>query len=77
MTVDFQILADKSIAGEKLSESEIQSVLNASQSEFLSVLDAAYKVRHHFWQNKVTIHIINNAKNGNCPEDCEIGRAHV
>ena len=28
------------------------------------------KFRQHYFDKKVRIHILNNAKNGNCPEDC-------
>ena len=70
MSIDFKALAEKSISGEIISHEEAMSIWYANETEFLSVLNAAYTVRHHYWQNKVTIHIINNAKNGNCPEDC-------
>ena len=38
--------------------------------ELLPLLDAAFEVRKKFTGKEVTIHIINNAQNGFCPEDC-------
>jgi len=34
------------------------------------VLDLAERARKHFFGNRVRAHILNNIKNGNCPEDC-------
>jgi biotin synthase len=34
------------------------------------LLDAAYQVRKKYTGNEVQLHIINNAQNGFCPEDC-------
>ena len=45
-------------------------LFNADTQSLLSVLDAANTVRQRHWGNLVTIHRINNAQNGYCPEDC-------
>ena len=34
------------------------------------LLEAASKLRYKYFSNKVQIHIINNIRNGTCPEDC-------
>lgn len=62
--------AERAIAGEALTRDEARSVLNAPDSEFLKLVDAAAKVRRHFHGNKVQIHILENAQMGGCPEDC-------
>jgi biotin synthase len=36
----------------------------------LSLVQAAYQVRRHYFGKSVQVHIINNAQNGHCPEDC-------
>ena len=36
----------------------------------MPLLSAAYEVRKKFRGKEVTVHIINNAQNGHCPEDC-------
>ena len=38
--------------------------------ELLPLLDAAYQVRKTYFQRTVQLHILNNAQNGYCPEDC-------
>lgn len=62
--------AQKSLLGETLSKEEALALLTDSNVPLLALLQAAYQVRHHYWQNTVSIHILNNAKNGHCPEDC-------
>ena len=34
------------------------------------ILDLAERPRKHFFGTRVRAHILNNIKNGNCPEDC-------
>ncbi|MCB1139994.1 MAG: biotin synthase BioB [Leptospiraceae bacterium] len=34
------------------------------------ILDLGQKARFHYFGNRVRAHILNNIKNGNCPEDC-------
>tara|TARA_Y100000389_G_scaffold124984_1_gene122343 strand:+ start:12860 stop:13879 length:1020 start_codon:yes stop_codon:yes gene_type:complete len=34
------------------------------------LLDSAFSIRERHFGKQVTIHIINNAQNGHCPEDC-------
>ena len=48
---------------------ECKRILSDSSVPLLPLL-AAYQVRYRYHQNMVSIHIIINAKNGNCPEDC-------
>lgn len=63
-------LAQKSLAGESLSDEICQQILDVSQLELLPLLDAAFQVRQKFTGREVQVHIINNAQNGFCPEDC-------
>lgn len=62
--------ADRVLAGETLSAAEAESILTSPDTELLSVLDAAYRVRHHHFGNKVQLYLLMNAKSGLCPEDC-------
>ncbi|MCR4338224.1 MAG: biotin synthase BioB [Candidatus Omnitrophica bacterium] len=66
----YQSLANRSIAGEIFSPQECQEILTSSEIELLPLLNAAYEVRRNFCGKEVMIHIINNAQNGYCPEDC-------
>ncbi|MBN3524912.1 biotin synthase BioB [Paenibacillus apiarius] len=67
---DWRNLAIKAIQGEVLSREEALSVLRADDEELLAIMDAAYRVRRHFFGNKVKLNLIINAKSGYCPEDC-------
>jgi len=68
--LDWNTLANKSLAGESLTREEAKAVLTAPKEELLSQLAAAYRVRHHYWDNRVRLHFLLNAQSGLCPEDC-------
>jgi biotin synthase len=63
-------LADQSIAGKVLDRQTCETILNSNDVELISLLNSAFEVRKHFTGKKVKVHIINNAQNGHCPEDC-------
>ena len=67
---DWRNLARKAIQGEALTREEALSVLRADDDELLAIMDAAYRVRRHYFGNKVKLNLIINAKSGYCPEDC-------
>ncbi len=68
--MDYQHLAEKSLNGESLTRQEMASVLGAPAGEVPSLLQAALRVREHFWGRKVHLHMLTNARSGLCPEDC-------
>lgn len=57
-------LADKSIRGELLNLKEGLSVLEADDDEVLALMQAAFKVRKHYYGKKVKLNLIINAKSG-------------
>jgi len=63
-------LADRSLAGERLTRAEAHAVLRAPDEVLLEQLAAAYRVRRHYWGNRVRLHFLLNAQSGLCPEDC-------
>ena len=67
---DWFTFADRSLAGERLSRAESRSVLASAEEELLAVLAAAYRVRRHYWGNRVRLHFLCNAQSGLCAEDC-------
>jgi biotin synthase len=69
-TTNWQELADKALAGDKLTLEEGLSILEADDDELLSILHAAFRVRKHYYGKKVKLNLIINAKSGLCPEDC-------
>ena len=63
-------LAEKSLSNVPISKADARRVLNDNEIALIDILQAGFKVRRAHFNNMVSIHIINNAKNGNCPEDC-------
>lgn len=67
---NWNILAERSLAGEQLTREEARAVLSAPDEELLDQLAAAYRVRRYYWGNRVRLHFLLNAQSGLCPEDC-------
>lgn len=67
---DYQTLAEQAIARNEPDEATCLRLLTDPQVELLPLLNAAYAVRRHFCGKTVQVHILNNAQNGRCPEDC-------
>ncbi len=70
IAMDWQRLADRSLAGEALTREEARAVLQAPDSALIDQLAAAYRVRRATWGNRVRLHFLLNAQSGLCPEDC-------
>ncbi len=65
-----QSLAETALRGDAISRADSERVLLDPGVELLDLVQAAYRVRTHHWGKGVQVHIINNAQNGHCPEDC-------
>ena len=63
-------LAVQSLAGAELDNEACQKVLSGKEIELLPLLDAAFQVRRAYHGRQVRVHVLNNAQNGHCPEDC-------
>src|SRR3989338_4634038 len=63
-------LAMRSIADETLPRDRAWDILISDTLKLLPLLNAAFEVRRAFFGHEVLIHILNNAQNGYCPEDC-------
>lgn len=70
MSYNWNALADQALAGELISREAARAVLAAPDEVLLDQLSAAYRVRRHYWGNKVRLHFLLNAQSGLCPEDC-------
>jgi biotin synthase len=68
--LDYSAIAELSLAGGLIDRPTAKSILNAPDVLLLEQLSAAYKVRHHYWSNRVRLHFLLNAQSGLCPEDC-------
>ncbi|WP_053375566.1 biotin synthase BioB [Paenibacillus sp. FJAT-27812] len=62
--------AKKALDGEPLTVEEGLAVLEANDDELLPLMQAAFRVRKHYYGKKVKLNMIINAKSGLCPEDC-------
>ncbi len=63
-------LAELSLTGELIDRKIAIAVLQSSDEMLLDLLAAAYRVRRHYWGNRVRLHFLLNAQSGLCPEDC-------
>ncbi len=63
-------LADQALAGQMIARDDARAVLHAPADEQLALLDAAFRVRRAHWGLRVSLHVLENAKLGACPEDC-------
>ena len=61
--------ADGTASADPTPES-LLALLQDPSLPLLSVLDAAGQVREHVFGRGVQVHVLNNAQNGLCPEDC-------
>jgi biotin synthase len=68
--MNWNALADRSLAGEVVTRDDALAVLRAPDTEVLDQLAAAYRVRRHYYGNRVRLHFLLNAQSGLCPEDC-------
>ena len=56
--------------GRAIDRGDAAAILQGDAVELLPLLHAAGDVRRHFFGDAVTIHILDNVRNGACPEDC-------
>src|SRR5512142_1116018 len=68
--MNWSALADRSLAGDLPTRDAARAVLHATADDTLALLDAAFRVRRHYWGRRVSLHVLENAKVGACPEDC-------
>ncbi|NVB79581.1 MAG: biotin synthase BioB [Kofleriaceae bacterium] len=68
--MNWSALADRCLAGDLPTRDAARAVLHAPADELLGLLDAAFRVRRAYWGRRVSLHVLENAKMGACPEDC-------
>ena len=68
--VDWNALADTALSGGLINRDDAHAVLSAPDDALLDQLSAAYRVRRHYWGNRVRLHFLLNAQSGLCSEDC-------
>ena len=62
-------LARRSLEGPALDARELERVLGP-EIDLLPLLGQAWEVRRQTFGNRVLVHVLNNAQNARCPEDC-------
>lgn len=67
---DLQGIANTSLAGERISSADAERLLVDQDLDVIDIVHSAYQVRKAHWGKQVQVHILNNAANGKCPEDC-------
>ncbi|MEO5349813.1 MAG: biotin synthase BioB [Magnetococcus sp. YQC-3] len=63
-------LAENALNGVLLTQEEGVRLLQDESLELLPLLQAAFRVRRHYFGRRVRLQILNNVQNGYCPEDC-------
>ena len=53
-----------------LSRDEAIAILNTPDEELEALIDRASSLRYKYKGNRVSIHILTNARSGNCSQDC-------
>jgi biotin synthase len=66
----YREIADRALRDEPPEKETALGMLESPEIELLPLLNAAFRVRRHYWGREVLVHIINNVENGRCPEDC-------
>jgi biotin synthase len=66
----YQSLAEQSLAGVELNPELCLRILTDPTLDLLPLVNAAFQVRKTHWGMRVQLHILNNAQNGHCSEDC-------
>jgi biotin synthase len=64
------MLARKVMEGYEVTKQEAKEILLSKDDDILSLVNAAFEIRRHYYGKKVKLNLIINAKSGLCPEDC-------
>lgn len=62
--------AQLGLADESIERSDAAAILRGDGVDLLRLLDAAGQIRRNYRGDAVTIHVLDNVRNGACPEDC-------
>lgn len=66
----YEAWRNAALADEPLSREDALRILRGDDIDLLALLHAAGEVRSRHFDNAVTIHVLDNVRNGACPEDC-------
>lgn len=66
----YQEMADQVLGGTSLTREQALSILEAPDSDVLSLLSAGFRIRQQHFGKSVQLYFLMSAKSGLCPEDC-------
>lgn len=58
------------LINQNYTKEDLHALLEDTSLDILDIIHAAFSLRQKYWNKDVQIHILNNAQNGYCPEDC-------
>lgn len=67
---DWGRLGERVLSGKEITREEALEIVQAPDSETLLIAQAAAKIRRAYWENRIRLHLLLNAKSGLCSEDC-------
>jgi len=67
---DWHALSELALNRGSISREDALGVLESSNDDILSLLDAVFILRRHHFGRGVRLHVIQNARRGGCSEDC-------
>lgn len=67
---DYRKLAERILSGHRCTAEEALNVLRCSDAETFGLVEAASRLRRHYFGNSVKVNYLVNLKSGMCPEDC-------
>ncbi len=62
-------LSTRVLAGDRLEPAQLRELL-AAERPLLPLLHEAHQVRQAAFGDRVQVHVLSNARNARCPEDC-------
>ncbi len=68
--MNWQQLSQRVLRGGQITPREALAILESKDDALLAVLDAAFRLRLRYFKRGVRLHLIRNARQGNCSEDC-------
>ena len=68
--INYLDIARAGVEGRSLSSTEINTLIHTPIDEIFSMMAGADMLRRHFFDNKIHLCAITNAKSGRCSEDC-------
>ncbi|MCC9600489.1 biotin synthase BioB [Stieleria sp. JC731] len=66
----FDDWADRVLGGGEISREEAKQILESSDDDILTLVNAASRLRREHFGKTVQLYFLMNAKSGLCPEDC-------